>query len=279
MATTRKNMKLRIINQARSFGADLIGFAPVSRWAEYGEVKPPYRPEAIWPKVKTVIVMGIPMLLPIIETTPSINYTVQYDTSNILLDQIAYRLAVYLNGQGYASIFSPRDGYGNLEILLDNYMASFSQVFAARYAGLGTIGYSHNLLNPKYGPRVRYVSVFTELELPGDPVIGTDLCNKCLVCHKRCPSKAFTTRNASLIADMDVDACTIHHQELVKESRWPCGICAKVCPVGEDRKLYDSQDIKLYLDEQKALEINPDDPRYQKWVHVRKHGSKGNRIF
>jgi epoxyqueuosine reductase len=279
MAATKTNLKRKIINQAKGFGASLVGFAPADRWDDYGEVKPPYRPRSIWPEARTVIVMGVPMLLPIIETTPSINYTVQYDTSNILLDQMGFRLAVFLNDLGHASIFLPRDGYGNLEIVLENYMASFSQVFAARYAGLGTIGYSHNLINGKYGPRVRYVSVFTNLEVEGDPVIEKDLCNKCLVCQKRCPSGAFTTREDSLIAHMDMDACTIHHQKLVKESRWPCGICAKVCPVGEDRKLYNSVNIKHYLEEQQALEKDPNDPRYQNWVHVRKHGSKGDRIF
>ena len=271
--------KGQIITQARNFGASLVGFAPVSRWDEFDEVRPAYRPKAIWPEAETVIVMGVPMLLPIIETTPSINYTVQYDTSNILLDQMAFRLAVYLNDHGHASIFLPRDGYGNLDILLENYMASFSQVFAARYAGLGTIGYSHNLINGKYGPRVRYVAVFTRLKLEGDPVIEKDLCNKCEVCKKRCPSGAFTTREDSLIAHMDMDACTLHHKKLVEESRWPCGICAKVCPIGEDRKLYDRVNIKPYLEEQEALEKNPDDPRYAAWVHVRKHGSKGGRVF
>lgn len=279
MATTKAGIKRKIISKAKEFGASLIGFAPASRWDDYGEVGPAYRPRAIWPEAKTVIVMGVPMLLPIIETTPSIIYTVQYDTSNILLDQIGFRLAVYLNDLGHASIFLPRDGYGNLDILLENYRASFSQVFAARYAGLGTIGYSHNLINGKYGPRVRYVSVFTGLEVEGDPVIDRDLCNKCLVCKKRCPSGAFTTREDSLIADMNMDACTRHHQKLVEESRWPCGICAKVCPVGEDRKLYNRLNIKHYLEEQEALEKNPDDPRYQGWVHVRRHGSSGDTIF
>ncbi len=47
------------------------------------------------------------MLLPILESTLSINYTVMYDVTNSLLDQMAYRLALYLNQLGHASIFMP----------------------------------------------------------------------------------------------------------------------------------------------------------------------------
>ena len=111
-------LKTRIVKEARRLGADLIGFAPVSRWREYGELKSDYWPDIIWNKAQTVIVLGVPMLLPIVESTPSINHTVLYDTTNTLLDQMAYRLAVFLNNLGYASIFMPRDGYGSLEILL-----------------------------------------------------------------------------------------------------------------------------------------------------------------
>jgi epoxyqueuosine reductase len=111
-------LKKKIVREARKLGADLIGFAPVSRWREYNELKPEYWPDTIWSRAETVIVLGVPMLLPIVESTPSINHTVLYDTTNVLLDQMAYRLAVYLNNLGHASIFMPRDGYGSLEILL-----------------------------------------------------------------------------------------------------------------------------------------------------------------
>ena len=142
-------LKKKIVRESQSFGADLFGFAPVSRWREYDELKEEYWPDTIWSKAQTVIVLGVPMLLPIVESTPSINHTVLYDTTNTLLDQMAYRLAVFLNNLGHASIFMPRDGYGSLEILLKKMSACFSHVYAGKYAGLGTIGYSHNLLNPK----------------------------------------------------------------------------------------------------------------------------------
>jgi ferredoxin len=85
-------------------------------------------------------------------------------------------------------------------------------------------------------------------------------------------------RTDGIIGDLDKDACTRHHIELKKETRWPCGVCAKVCPVGQDRRLFDSRSTKRYLDERPALEANPADPRYRGLVHLRRHGSRGARI-
>ncbi len=68
-------------------GGTLVGFAPASRWDQMAEVPEEYRPAAIWSLTRTVIVTGIPMLLPVLESTPSINYQEMYNTSNILLDR------------------------------------------------------------------------------------------------------------------------------------------------------------------------------------------------
>jgi epoxyqueuosine reductase QueG len=43
--------------------------------------------------------------------------------------------------------------------------ACFSHVYEAKYAGLGRVGFSHKLVNPEYGPRACYVSLFTEAEM------------------------------------------------------------------------------------------------------------------
>ncbi|WP_378953563.1 epoxyqueuosine reductase [Pelosinus sp. sgz500959] len=279
MMSNLEEIKQQIVEYAKGMGASLVGFAPLERWKESNEVHPSYHPDGIWSEAKTVIVLGVPILLPILETTPSINYVEQYDTSNVMLDQIAYRLAIYLNDLGHASIFLPRDGYGNIEILIDKPVAAFSHVYAGKYAGLGTIGYNNTLLNEKYGPRVRYVSVFTDLSLPGDSLVEKELCNGCRVCQKLCPSRAFTTRDNEVVAKMDKVACARYHADLKHENRYPCGICIKVCHVGKDRQLYKSNNIKLYLEEKEAIQKNPDDPRYRGWVHCRTHGSKGDRKF
>jgi len=111
---TGSTLRSDIIEEVARLGSTMIGFAPVTRWADAGEVPPDYRPDSIWHLTKTVIVVGVPMLLPIVESTPSINYQEMYNASNVLLDQIAFRLSLFLNGGGFPTIPIPRDGYGNL---------------------------------------------------------------------------------------------------------------------------------------------------------------------
>jgi epoxyqueuosine reductase QueG len=266
-------LRADVIDEVARLGSTLIGFAPVDRWTEAGEVPPAYRPDSIWRLAKTVVVVGVPMLLPIVESTPSINYQEMYNASNVLLDQIAFRLSVFLNGRGFPAIPIPRDGYGNLEILLKKMPASFSHVYAGKYAGMGTVGFSHNLINPQFGPRARYVSVFTAAEIEGDPVIAKDLCKNCKMCARLCPAGALSASAERLPADFDAIACTRHHQTLVSQTRWPCGVCLKVCPIGEDRKLYQRTSVAEYLREAEALQKDPQDPQYRHLTHLRTHGS------
>jgi epoxyqueuosine reductase QueG len=263
--------KSRITREAKRLGANLVGFAPVSRWrgSPLGEA---YWPDSVWPRSKTVIVLGVPMLLPIIESTPSINYQEMYNAANQVLDHAAYRLAAWLTELGHASIQLTRDGYGSLDILRRKPVASFSHAVAGKYAGLGTLGASHMLLTPRYGPRVRLVSVFTSLELPGDPLIEGEICNQCGLCVQLCPAKVFSEVEGSAMADMNKDLCTARHQQLRLEKHWPCGICAKVCPVGEDREMFGRTDTEIYF--QELEKSNNDDRNVKAWNHMRAHGSE-----
>jgi len=254
-------------------GADLVGFASVKRWDDAAEVPPDFRPRALWPPARTVIVIGLEMPLPIVETTPSVLHKELYRTANRKLDDLAYDLTRHLNRMGHASFFFGRDVYASLMALRDAPMAAFSHVMAAKYAGLGTIGVSHCLLTPEFGPRVRFVSVFTAAVLPPDPLFEKDLCIKCELCCLCCPRKALTMREDCVIGDFDKMACLGMAEDLTRMGCYPCGICTKVCPIGRDRALYKQKGMRTkYLDEAKALAANPDDPEYKSWTHVRKYG-------
>ena len=273
--SAEKNSELKglIVKFCKGRGADLVGFAPVERWDDAGEVPPDFRPQALWPAARTVIVMGMEMPLPIVETTPSILHKELYDTSNRELDQLAYDLTRYLNRLGHASFFFPRDGYSSLKALREKNLAAFSHVMAAKYAGLGNIGASHNLLTPQFGPRVRLVSVFTSASLDPDQMLDKELCIKCEACAKCCPKKAITMRKDRVIGDYDKRACLEMTEELTARRCYPCGICTKVCPVGKDRLLYKQAGVmKKYLKEAEALAANPDDPEYKSWSHIRRYG-------
>jgi len=59
-------------------------------------------------EVRTVIVIGMPVSLPIVDTAPSVYYYELYRTVNTLLDINGYRLSLLLNAEGFPSVWIPR---------------------------------------------------------------------------------------------------------------------------------------------------------------------------
>ena len=165
--------------------------------------KPPFEPwipkdfwpHVIFPEARSVVVIGLPIALPIIETSPSIFYHELYKNVNALLDQYTYQLALYLTKKGFPSIYVPRGGYGHISLLKDKPMAFFSHRHAAYLAGLGSFGVSNMVLTREYGPRVRFGAVFTTAELPGDRVMREQLCIRCMRCVKICPANALSRKD------------------------------------------------------------------------------------
>ncbi|CAG0988326.1 MAG: 4Fe-4S binding protein [Candidatus Methanoperedens sp.] len=271
-----QTLKKELKNKCSTLGIPLVGFAPVGRWKnppdELPNVLLPWIPEDFWPQsiypeAKTIIVIGLPVSLPIVETAPSIYYHELYKTVNSLLDSKAYEIANFLNEKGFGSIYLPRDGYGDIKILIDKPFAFFSHKHAAYLAGLGSFGHNNVLLTPEYGPRVRFTSIFTPAEIEPDPIKIKDICIHCLLCAKNCPVEAIPAKG-DFPPPVDKRACAIRSAQLRDEFRSPCGICIKVCPVGKDRELFDRKNMSIYSKNKKFEKY------HSAWEHVRKYGSK-----
>ena len=239
-------LKNEIRMKCRKLGIPLVGFAPVERWRHPPKTLPnnfkewipeKFWPQSIYPEAKTVVVIGLPIQLPIVETAPSIYYHELYETVNALLDQKAYEIANFLTLKGYPSIYLPRDGYKDINAILKNPYAFFSHKHAAYLAGLGSFGQSNVVLTREYGPRVRFTSIFTTANIKPDPIISEELCTRCMQCAVNCPVEAISTEITGEEFPKPVDkiACAKHSKELRKEYKSPCGICIKHCPVGKDR--------------------------------------------
>lgn len=271
-----ESLKKEIHEKCKDLQIPLVGFAPVDRWRNPPEELPhnfnqwipeDFWPQSIYPEAKTVIVIGLPVQLPIVETAPSIYYHELYNTVNAALDSKAYEISNYLISKGYPSIYLPRDAYGHIDVLLRKPFAFFSHKHAAYLAGLGSFGQSHVLLTQEYGPRVRFTSIFTSAEIEGDPIKGEDLCTRCQECLKQCPVNAIKGEG-DFPPPVDKLACARRSKKLRNEYQSPCGICIKVCPVGEDRKIFNREDLSIYHNNKTPL-------KYKKaWRHVRKYGSK-----
>ncbi|MGB9927524.1 MAG: 4Fe-4S binding protein [Methanosarcina sp.] len=265
-----QDLKKELLQKCESLDIPLVGVASVERWKNppfLPWVPEEFYPQSIYPEAKSVIVIGLPIPLPVLETSPSLYYRELYVTVNNLLDQYTYRLANFMTHRGHPSIFIPRDGYGNIDVLLQNPIAFFSHRHAALLAGLGTFGVNNTVLTPEYGPRVRFSSILTTAELPQDQMLETQLCTRCMRCVKMCPTNALNKEDypGGLT---DKKMCSSYSAELNKRYISPCGICIKVCPVGKDKKVYNRDNSAIYEDKELFADY------HKAWDHVRSYGGK-----
>ena len=261
------DLKEKLKRLAHGMGISLIGFASADRWED-----PPFRPwmpaefypQNVMPGTRSVIVIGLPVNLPILETTPSVLYHELYRTINGLLDQYTYRIALFLENEGHSAAGITRDGYASLDVLRERPIAAFSHRHAAYLAGLGTFGLNNTLLTKRYGPRVRFASILTNVIITPDDPLDEVLCIHCMRCVRHCPVNAIDGGEypEHLI---DKGRCTDYNASLGRRGISPCGNCIRVCPVGDDRAVHGRTDMSIY---------EKDGPFEGSWKHARSYGSR-----
>jgi len=264
-------LRRQILRKCSDMDIPLVGFAPVDRWSDppfEPWVPEAFRPASLFPGTKTVIVIGFPVSLPILDTAPSIWYHELYRTVNAELDSCGYRIATFLTEKGYPSVWIPRDGYGSIDILKEKPIAFFSHRHAAYCAGLGNFGLNNMLLTPQYGPRVRFTSVLTTAGLPADPLLEGQLCTQCRRCVTFCPVAAIPEAGYPQESINKV-ACATRSEDLHRRYLSPCGCCIKVCPVGRDREQFGRDDLRMYDGKSPVS-----DPYRRTRDHVRSYGSR-----
>jgi epoxyqueuosine reductase len=114
---------------------------------------------------------------------------------------------------------------------------------AAALAGLGVIGRNNLLVNPEWGPRIRFRAVLLEGELdPTGLLEGFLPCDSCaLLCRLACPQDAFSTgiyHRPACAEQMVADAENASPNGEMGEDGSPrrvikyCRACELACPVG-----------------------------------------------
>jgi epoxyqueuosine reductase len=109
----------------------------------------------------------------------------------------------------------------------------------ATLSGVGWIGKSSLLITPTEGPRVRLGTLLTDMPLRIDSALVQSRCEQCRACVEACPVGAIKGNSwfpgISRSSLLDVQRC-YDHLWSVKATlgrRQICGICLKVCPVGQ----------------------------------------------
>jgi epoxyqueuosine reductase len=204
---------------ARSAGAVLFGVADLARVPDTsGEVSLAGLGTGISfaYRLSDVVLEGI-------VDHPTRTYQYHYRQVNILLDQISLRMTSHIQELGYRAFPVPSSQVVDWEGLTGH----VSHKTVGRLAGHGWIGRNNLLVNPRYGARLRYATVLTDLDLPFDRPLEGD-CGTCARCRVACPGGAIGEDPSSF----DLAKCLATIDELRKKPNIGsriCGICVKAC--------------------------------------------------
>ncbi|RJP66264.1 MAG: epoxyqueuosine reductase [Candidatus Abyssobacteria bacterium SURF_17] len=207
-----------VVNKLLDWGADLVGIAPVERFANAPEG---HKPTDFLPECKSVISIALHIFQGMADVwgeydepgksiTPYLFYG--YGLTNLESSRIVNRMARQLEYQGYKTLcFMPTwisSSYKYFDEMLNTHKvrAEFSHRHAAAASGIVDLGWNGLGLSPEFGPMQRFNSILTSAELEPTPLYnGPALCRpkECgMKCVRLCPASAFSeTESQSLTID------------------------------------------------------------------------------
>jgi epoxyqueuosine reductase len=240
--------------KARDFGFDTAGFAAPDLPAETGHDLDSYlelghhgdmdwlagkaarrrTPTALWPDVKSVIVLGTsyaPAQDPLDEMT-------------VFAAENQAMISVYARNRDYHDVIKKRlkalarwlqaESGEDVKVFVDT--APVMEKPLAQRAGLGWQGKHTNLVSQAYGSWLFLGEVYTTLEIEPDAA-ETDHCGSCSACLDICPTDAFPAPHR-IDARRCISYLTIEHKGHIPEEFrkaignriYGCDDCLAVCP-------------------------------------------------
>lgn len=196
-------MRDKIIEIAKANGADIVGFAPISR---FSADNPIYK---IMPETKTVIGLGFRILRGIYRGIEEGSTYYQYTTMAVenmeetIMPMAQLKVAMHMEENGYLALPQRRHQQIMAEHNSTNPEVAYDAVYrdkpqevqldfldTAVKCGLGEKGLHNVLLTDEFGPMVRYCFILTDAELEETEEYKPHLCDKCGKCVEGCPGKA-----------------------------------------------------------------------------------------
>ena len=203
-------MRNQIIECAKRYDADIVGFASRDRFAKDDPI---FR---VFPETKTVIGLGFRVLRGIYRGVEEGTTYYQYTTMGVEnLEETVMPLALInvsnlIEEEGYEAVPQRRNqlimntaGQTNPEVdYTDIYRGVQAEhqidfLNCAVQCGLGERSMISSLLNKDYGPFIRYCFILTDAELEETPLEEPHLCDQCGECIRACPGRAIAQDGAT----------------------------------------------------------------------------------
>lgn len=212
-------MRDKIIEIAKQNGADLVGFAPASRFESDDAIF------KIMPETKTVIGIGFRILRGIYRGIEEGSTYYQYTTMAVenmeetVMPMAQLKVAMELESDGYIALPQRRHQQIMAENDSTNPEVAYDAIYrgktreiqmnfldAAVKCGLGEKGFHGALLNDDFGPMIRYCFILTDAEFAESPMYEPHLCDKCGKCKNACPGNAISDSGSA-----DPWQCTVYY--------------------------------------------------------------------
>jgi len=196
-------MREKIIELAKKCDADIVGFAPSSR---FDKDDPVFK---IFPHTKTVIGLGFRILRGIFRGVEEGTTYYQYTTMGVenleetVMPMALIRVANAIEEEGFIALPQRISPLILNEEKTTNPEVDYTDVFhgvkaenqlnfldCAVKCGLGEKSKIGSLLTPEYGPFIRYCFILTDAEFDATPLVEKKLCDGCNECIKACPGRA-----------------------------------------------------------------------------------------
>ena len=220
------NKKQLIREKILNLGADVCGFAGIERFTDAPKN---FRPTDLYSDCKSVISVGIALPKGLFHAESRLIYG--HFNADVVhkVDEVVFSAAKIIEEEfDGICVPIPSDNpyeYWETETMTGKGLISMKHVAVA--CGIGQIGKSSLLLNPKYGNRLILGAILTNLDLESDPFCKNICIPECSKCITSCP--------VSAIKNESVKQMECRKNTYGKTSRGfdtvDCNKCRSICPM------------------------------------------------